>query len=126
MSIFGIGIDIVQIDRVSSSLDKLGDGFAKKILHSNEFKKYLSLKNRQRYLAKRFAVKEAFAKALGTGIVEGVTLPKIEVVNCNLGKPEIILHGTTLEKANSLDINSIFVSISDERDYAVAQVVLER
>ncbi len=126
MSIFGIGIDIVQIDRVSSSIHRHGDAFAKKILHPNEFKKYAALKYKERYLAKRFAAKEAFAKALGTGIVEGVTLPKIEVVNCKAGKPEIILHGSTRERVNSLSIKSIFVSISDEKEYAVAQVVLEK
>ena len=98
MSIFGIGIDIVQIDRVRSSLDRLGDAFAKKILHPNEFEKFNSHKLKDRYLAKRFAAKEAFAKALGTGIVEGVTLPRIEVINSQQGKPEIILHGVTRER----------------------------
>lgn len=126
MSIFGIGIDIVQIDRVSSSISRHGDAFAKKILHANEFKKYTSLKYKERYLAKRFAAKEAFAKALGTGIVEGVTLPKIEVVNSKIGKPEIKLHGATQQKVNSHNIKSIFISISDEKEYAVAQVVLEK
>ena len=126
MSIFGIGIDIVQIDRVRSSLDRLGDAFAKKILHPNEFEKFNSHKLKDRYLAKRFAAKEAFAKALGTGIVEGVTLPRIEVINSQQGKPEIILHGVTRERVDSLNIQSIFVSISDEKEYAVAQVVLER
>lgn len=125
MSIFGIGIDIVQIDRIRSSLDRLGDAFAKKILHPNELEKFHSLKLKERYLAKRFAVKEAFAKALGTGIVEGVTLPRIEVVNSKDGKPEIVLHGPTRERVSSLNIQSIFVSISDEKEYAVAQVVLE-
>ncbi len=126
MSIFGIGIDIVQIDRVRSSLERFGDVFAKKILHPNELKKFNALKLKERYLAKRFAAKEAFAKALGTGIVEDVIFPKIEVVNSEEGKPEIILHGVTQEKANSLNIQSIFLSISDEKKYAVAQVVLEK
>ncbi len=126
MSIYGIGIDIVQIDRVLSSVSRHGDGFAKKILHANEFKKYSALKYKERYLAKRFAAKEAFAKALGTGIVEGVTLPKIEVVNSEAGKPEILLHGATLEKVSALKIQSIFLSISDEKEYAVAQVILEK
>lgn len=126
MSIFGVGIDIVQIDRVRSSLDRLGDAFAKKILHPNELEKFNGLKLKERYLAKRFAAKEAFAKALGTGIVEGVTFPRIEVINSEDGKPEIILHGATQEKVNSLNISSIFISISDEKEYAVAQVVLER
>ena len=126
MSIFGIGIDIVQIDRMALSIDKYGDKFVNKILHENEIEKYYALKNKERYLAKRFAAKEAFAKALGTGIVEGVTLPRIEVINDKLGKPEIVLHDITKQKISSLGINSIFLSISDEKNYAVAQVVLER
>ena len=126
MSIYGVGIDIVQIDRIEASISRHGDTFVKKILHANEYEKYSTLKFKERYLAKRFAAKEAFAKALGTGIVEGVTLPRIEVINIDTGKPEIILHGDTKEKLNSLGIQSIFLSISDEKKYAVAQVVLEK
>lgn len=126
MSIFGIGIDIVQIDRIKSSIERHGESFAKKILHKNEFEKYSSLKLKQRYLAKRFAAKEAFSKALGTGIVKNVTLPRIEVINNSDGKPEILLHGATKDKFNSLGIQSVFLSISDEKEYAVAQVVLEK
>ena len=81
MSIFGVGIDIVQIGRIERSLAKHGDQFIKKILHPNERALIHTMKNKARYLAKRFAAKEAFAKALGTGIVEGVTLPRIEVIN---------------------------------------------
>ncbi len=126
MSIYGIGIDIVQIDRMKQSIDKHGDTFVKKILHPNEFKKHLALNNKERFLAKRFAAKEAFAKALGTGIVEGVTLPRIEIVNDKEGKPSFILHGTTRDKLDQLSIKSVFLSISDEKQYAVAQVVLEK
>ena len=123
MSIYGIGIDIVQIDRIGLSIDKHGDNFAKKILHENELRKFSQLKNKERFLAKRFAAKEAFAKALGTGIVEGVTFPRIEVSNDEQGKPEIILHEITKKKVAMLGVRTIFLSISDEKEYAVAQVV---
>lgn len=126
MSIFGIGVDIIEIDRINSSIEKLGDAFAKKVLHPNELKKYLATKRKAHYLAKRFAAKEAFAKALGTGIIEGVTLPRIEVVNNQDGKPEIVLHEMTLERFESFDLKSIHLSISDEKNYAVAQVILEK
>ncbi len=125
MSIFGIGIDIVQIDRMERSISKHGEKFIDKILHPNEVEIIQRLKNKPRYLAKRFAAKEAFAKALGTGIVEGVTLPRIEVTNDEQGKPAICVHGQTKSKLEQLGIRHIFISISDEKDYAVAQVVLE-
>jgi len=125
VSIFGIGIDIVEIERISSSIEKLGDAFAKKVLHPNELKNYLATKRQAQYLAKRFAAKEAFAKAIGTGIVEGVTLPRIEIINNQDGKPEIILHDVTLERFQSLDLKAIHLSISDEKKYAIAQVILE-
>jgi len=125
VSIYGIGVDIVEIERVKKSLDKLGDAFAKKILHRDEFEKFSTMKLKERYLAKRFAAKEAFAKALGTGIVNGITLPKIEIINDSMGKPEICLHGTTRLRYESLGITNCFLSISDEHQYAVAQVILE-
>jgi len=125
MSIVGIGIDIVEIARVKKSLDKFGNEFAKKILHANEYKIYSNHKIKERYLAKRFAAKEAFAKALGSGIVAGVTLPKIEVVNDLNGKPELRLHGSVKNKMKTLEVKNDFLTISDEKNYAVAQVILE-
>lgn len=126
MSIFGIGVDIVEIDRVNHSLKKFGDSFAKKILHPNEFVKFEDGKFKTKYLAKRFAAKEAFAKAMGTGIVADITFPKIEVVNNNEGKPQLILHDSTLARFEQLGIKNTFLSISDEKNYAIAQVILEK
>jgi holo-[acyl-carrier protein] synthase len=126
VSIFGVGIDIVQIDRMERSISKHGDKFINKILHPNERELIQSLKNKPRYLAKRFAAKEAFAKALGTGIVEGVTLPRIEITNDELGKPAIRLHDETQSIIDRNGISHIFLSISDEKEYAVAQVILEK
>ena len=125
MSLFGIGIDIVQIDRMEKMIEKHGDIFAKKIFHENELAIYLDLKFKARFLAKRFAAKEAFSKALGTGIADGITLPNIEILNDKLGKPKLFLHGKTKEIFSESGANSIFLSISDEKSYAVAQVVLE-
>ncbi len=125
MSLFGIGIDIVQIDRMEKMIEKHGDVFAKKVFHENELKIYQDLKHKARFLAKRFAAKEAFAKAFGTGIAEGITLPNIEVSNNELGKPVIILHAKTMEKFDASNASSIFLSLSDEKMYAVAQVIIE-
>jgi holo-[acyl-carrier protein] synthase len=126
VSIYGIGIDIVQIDRMIQSLDKYGEVFAKKILHVNELEHFRTSKLKERYLAKRFAAKEAFTKAFGTGIVKNITLPKIEVINNENGKPEIILHGSTKEQFDLQNIVLIHLSISDEKEYAIAQVILEK
>ena len=125
MSIYGIGIDLCEIERVEESLDKLGERFADKILAPQEKSQFLSHKFKGRYLAKRFAAKEAFAKALGTGIAEGVILPDIEVINDAKGKPSIHVHGEALEKVKQIAGASIHLSISDEKDYAIAQVIIE-
>ena len=126
MSIYGVGLDIVEINRMNRSIENFGDAFARKILHDDEFSEYQSHKNKERFLAKRFAAKEAFAKALGTGIVEGVTLPRIQVKNDERGKPYLVLHDSTREKIELLGINRVHLSISDEKEYAIAQVLLEQ
>ena len=125
MSIHGIGIDLCEIERVSSSLEKLGDRFADKILHPNEKALFNEQKFKGRYLAKRFAAKEAFSKALGTGIAEGVILPDIEVVNNKKGKPELRLHGATENKLAEIGATKVHLSISDEKQFAIAQVLIE-
>ena len=126
MSIYGIGIDIVEISRIEQSLASYGETFAKKILHPNEFDKWTQVKKKASFLAKRFAAKEAYAKAYGTGIVKGVTLPNIEVINNMHGKPEIKLHKDTLTAFQSEQLKKIHLSISDEKHYAVANVIIEK
>ncbi len=125
MSIYGIGIDLCDIDRVEKSLDKYSEAFANKILHSNEKSIFDARKFKARFLAKRFAAKEAFAKALGTGIAEGVILPDIEVQNDSLGKPYLVLHGKTQERLTQIEGCQVYLSISDEKHYAIAQVIIE-
>lgn len=125
MSILGIGVDLCDIKRVESSLEKHGDLFAEKILHENEKARFAQIKHQARYLAKRFAAKEAFAKAMGTGIAQGVAFPLIEIFNDNAGKPGILLHETTKAKFEAIGGVTIFLSISDEKQYAIAQVIIE-
>lgn len=125
MSIYGIGIDLCDINRVEQSLDKYEEAFARKILHPNEKSIFDARKFKARFVAKRFAAKEAFAKALGTGIAEGVTLPDIEVKNNALGKPYLVLHGETHAKLDLIGASRVHLSISDEKHYAIAQVIIE-
>ncbi len=126
MSIFGIGIDIVDIARMKKSIDQYGDKFAKKILHPDELNVYSERKNKEAYLAKRFAAKEAFVKAMGKGFVKNITLQSIQVVNQDNGKPEILLCSPTREVFEALEATNIFLSISDEKHYAIAQVIIEK
>ena len=125
MAIKGIGTDIVKISRIKRIFKKYPKGFAERILHRNELRILKSHKSPQTFLAKRFSAKEAVAKALGTGIAHGVTFQEIEISNNDNGQPILTLHGRTLEIASELGVNHQHISLSDERSYAIAYVVLE-
>ncbi len=126
MPILGLGTDIAEIERIEKALDRSGEAFAKRILADTEFQTFLSLKQKGRYLAKRFAAKEAASKALGTGIALGVTFHDFIVSNDQNGKPILILENRAKEIADSYGVSGIHLSISDERHYAVATVVMEK
>lgn len=125
MAILGLGTDIAEIERIEKALDRTGESFAQRILCQEEILKFSLLKQKGRYLAKRFAAKEAASKALGTGIAKGVTFHDFCVSNDELGKPIISLSGTAQQIAQNLGVNHVHLSISDERHYAVATVILE-
>jgi holo-[acyl-carrier protein] synthase len=125
MSIYGIGIDLCEIVRVEQSLAKHGAAFAEKILNQQEIKDFNSHRFQSKFLAKKFAAKEAFSKAFGTGIADSVTFPDIEVYHNEMGKPFIRLHGKTSDKVQQLGDTKIHLTISDEKHYAVAQVIIE-
>lgn len=128
MKIYGIGTDIVAISRIQSIWDRFGDAFAKRILTPSElteFSKFSKTVNPVPYLAKRFAAKEAFVKALGTGFRrQGLWLTDIGVKNNALGKPELDLTGSALHELKHNGIVETHLSLSDERDFAVAFVIL--
>ncbi len=126
MSIVGLGTDIAEIERFEKSLAKLGEAFAKRILTEPELNHFYSTKQQSRFLAKRFAAKEAASKALGTGIAKGVTFHDFIVSNNSSGKPELSLHNQALKYARDANVTHIHLSISDERHYAVATVIFER
>jgi holo-[acyl-carrier protein] synthase len=125
MAIIGIGTDLVKISRIKRIFKKYPKGFAERILHKNELKIMRDLKDPKTYIAKRFSAKEAVAKALGTGIAHGVAFQEIEIANNDNGQPFLILHGKTLEIATGLGVKKLFISLTDEREYAIAYVVLE-
>lgn len=125
--IVGIGSDIVSIARMEESIAKHKDqAFAKRILVGSEWEQYQSSNNKAALLAKRFAVKEAAAKALGTGFADGITWRHIVTEHDEKGKPVLSLTDAALDKANELGVTGFHLTISDERDCAVAFVVLEK
>jgi len=124
--IVGIGVDIVEISRIRKSLARYGDRFADKILTDAEKAAFREATDQGAWLAKRFAAKEAVAKALGTGMRRGVHFRQMIVDRKKSGAPFITLSGAAEKRAEALGVSGRHLSISDEDAYAVAFVVLER
>ena len=128
--ILGIGSDIVEIARIFKAIEKFGDKFLTKIFTSNEI---IAAQNKSfkknAFYAKRFAAKEAFSKACGTGIGRGINFNDIEVFNDDFGKPKIkILNNknSVLQKLFGCKNFAIHLSISDEKSLAQAFVIIEK
>ncbi|MGX9773665.1 Holo-[acyl-carrier-protein] synthase [compost metagenome] len=128
--IYGIGTDICKIPRIEAALARHGERFAKKILGPQELEKFRarSAKNAVRgvrFLATRFAAKEAFSKAIGLGLRMPMTWPAAQMLNHPSGKPMIVCSGVLADfmEKNRL---SAQVTISDEEEYAVAFVIVEQ
>ena len=125
MKIYGIGTDIANINRIKKSLKN--KDFIKRLFDKNEVKKCSRQINKANCYAKRFAAKEAFSKAIGTGISRGINFNEIIVHNIKSGKPSIKLVGNTKKTVNKIlnkkKIN-IFLSLSDDKPFAVATVVI--
>ncbi|MCK5810789.1 MAG: holo-ACP synthase [Cocleimonas sp.] len=121
----GIGTDIVNIDRIERALARNPEAFSRRVLHPNELAIFVHHHQPCAYLAKRFAAKEALSKALGTGIAKGVSFHEIEVKNDALGRPLLALHQHTKAIADSMGVKTCFLTLADEKHYAIAYVVLE-
>ncbi|MBU0655531.1 MAG: holo-ACP synthase [Gammaproteobacteria bacterium] len=124
MKIVGIGTDIVAIARIEQMLARHPERFAERILHPDELQRFADVAHKAAWLAKRFATKEAVAKALGTGIGAQARLQEIETTHDPRGKPLLQLHGTTLVTATAMGVTSSQLSLADERTHAVAFVIL--
>ncbi|MDD5058579.1 MAG: holo-ACP synthase [Sideroxydans sp.] len=123
--IFGIGTDIVAVARIEAAMQRHGDAFAKKILSAQELPEYAAHAQPARFLGKRFAAKEAFAKATGLGLRHPVTLHHISIVHDALGKPSFQFDEMLSVYLQQLGVTHHHLSISDEREMVVAFVVLE-
>jgi holo-[acyl-carrier protein] synthase len=128
--IYGIGTDILQISRLKATLARRGDRFAQKVLGPEEMEKYLRRKGKVEargisFLATRFAAKEAFSKAIGMGMRMPMTWRAVQILNAPSGKPVAVTSGSlkVWMEENGLTAQ---VSITDEAEYAVAFVIVEK
>ena len=126
MKILGIGIDIVENSRIHKLLkNKL---FIKRIFSYSEILIAKKIKDKKSYYSKRFAAKEAFAKALGTGFRDGLNFKDIEVVNDKLGKPYFVVSSkikNLIKKKKKIKNFNLFLSISDEKEYSIAFTIIQ-
>jgi len=124
--IHGIGTDLVSVKRIEDALFRYGDRFLHRILSEAEVAEYAQSSHPARFMAKRFAAKEAFSKAWGTGIGEAVGWHDVSVAHDSHGKPLIATSATLAEKFLTEKIVAAHISLSDENDHALAFVVLEK
>lgn len=126
--IVGLGVDVVELDRIKRSWTRFGTRFSDKILteHERSLLPESHINNIVAYLGARFAAKEAGSKALGTGFRNGVNYHGIEVRRSDLGKPELVFREGALEIADAMGVLNTHITLTHGRDVAVAVVVLEK
>lgn len=124
--IFGIGTDIVRVTRMQKNIERYGEKFAERILTAAELGEYRQEARPAHFLAKRFAAKEAAAKAMGTGFRDGLMLHHIGVTHDRAGKPQLVFTDQAAEFVRTHGITSVHVSLADEEDHAVAFVTLAK
>jgi holo-[acyl-carrier protein] synthase len=121
----GVGVDIVKVDRIEQAVERWGYRFLKRIFTAAEVERCQQRARPAQCLALRFAAKEAFVKALGLGMRKGLRWRDIEVVHDHLGKPELLLHNQAQRLLEAMEASRTWLSLSDERESALAVVVLE-
>lgn len=124
--IIGTGIDIVDISRFEHFLREGKDAIFRRLFTAREMEYCSGKKHSAQHFALRFAAKEAFLKACGLGLREGLSWQDIEVVNDHLGKPELLLAGKAAEITCEKGMKKSFTSLSHDGNYAIAMVILER
>lgn len=124
--IVGVGTDIVDVNRIEKVYQKQATAFAERLLSEKELLEFEHQLHPERFLSKRWALKEAVSKALGTGIARGVRFKDMTIAHKESGQPFLVLVGSTLDKANELGITDWAISVSDEKHHTVAFVVAEK
>lgn len=124
MSIKGVGTDLLDQRRIAKVVKRQGARFSERILTVDELVVWASRDQSVNYLAKRFAAKEAIAKALGTGIAKGISFQQMTITSDEAGKPVVTLSGQALIRARELGGGQVMLSLSDEGDMILAFAVL--
>ena len=127
MKILGIGVDIVENSRITKSLKN--NQFVKRIFSNSEILIAKKIKNKKAYYSKRFAAKEAFAKSIGTGLRDNLNFRDISIINDKFGKPSFIINEKIkkiIKKNFNISSFNFFLSISDEKNYSIAYVILQK
>jgi holo-[acyl-carrier protein] synthase len=125
MSVIGIGVDLVECDRIQHSLDRFGEKFLRRVFTDGEIEYSTSMKFPARHLAARFAGKEAVAKAFGTGIGKAMGWRNIDIRKKKSGEPYLVFSGPAQELAEKRGITSALITLSHTDHHAMACVVLE-
>jgi holo-[acyl-carrier protein] synthase len=123
--VLGLGTDLIEIDRIQQSLDRFGERFTRKVFTAGEIAYCERKKHSAESFASRFAAKEAAAKALGTGISRGIQWKEIEVRRAPGERPTLHLTGRAAERAASMGVRNLQLSLTHSRDVAMAVVVAE-
>jgi holo-[acyl-carrier protein] synthase len=125
--IFGIGVDLVKIPRIAAALERFGDRFKNRIYTAQEISSCEARGHPAHAYALRFAAKEAFSKALGVGLrQQGIRWQEVEVVSAPSGRPELRVQGHAAQLCNEHGLRGMFLSLTDEGEFGVAVVILEK
>jgi holo-[acyl-carrier protein] synthase len=122
--VIGLGIDIIEVERIAAKINK-NSGFREMLFSKNEIAYCEQKTNKFEHYAARFAAKEAFFKALGTGWQEGTSFSEVEVTNTEDGKPQLSFSGNTANIINAMQLSNILVSLTHLKSVASAVVIIE-
>ena len=125
MSVLGVGIDIVEVERIQHSLDRFGERFLHRVFTAGEIAYCQSMKYPARHFAARFAAKEAVSKAFSTGIGKAMGWRDIDVHRYESGQPFVVLEGGAKELASQRNVSAVWISLSHTDHHAAAMIVLE-
>jgi holo-[acyl-carrier protein] synthase len=123
--IVGTGVDITEVPRIASTIQRFGERFVKRVFTEREIRYCESKQNKTERYAARFAAKEAALKAIGTGWRRGITWRDVEVTREPSGRPTLAFHGIAAEFASKLGVRRVHISLSHTVEHAIAHVILE-
>ena len=125
MSVIGIGVDVIECERIQHSIERFGDRFLHRVFTEGEISYSMSMKFPERHFAARFAGKEAVAKAFGTGIGKAVSFRNIDIRKKESGEPFLVFSGSAKAFAAERGVTSALITLSHTEHHAIACVVLE-